>query len=337
VFWTDGEWMESSDFWQSPTFLAWLYNNPAVNSTIVVNDRWGSDTRGVHGGFYTEEYSSTTVATHKWEENSGIDIGSYGFNRNTPSYDYLSTQYLLQLLVRSVCYGGNLLIDIGPNWDGRIPAIMQERLRDIGAWLSVNGEGIYSTSMWRMAEELDVSVPAVWDELVPNANNVYGLPPAPGQNASNCVFYGNTSNYQICQKFCGDDVTCASFTWHDNSCGNWSYGCYGRNDSVWSPESESGHWSGLKAHDLVSYTTILSNGNIYAIIDSWPKPGESITFDTPIPTLQTDITLVGDETGQSLKWNGTHGKPGITVFPPQLAPGDLPCDHLWTFRMKGVA
>ena len=43
-----------------------------------MNDRWGSGSRGKHGGFYTEEYSSHTVADHKWEEDSGIDIHSYG-------------------------------------------------------------------------------------------------------------------------------------------------------------------------------------------------------------------------------------------------------------------
>ena len=45
--------------------------------------------------------------------------------------------------------GGNILINIGPGADGTIATIFQERLTEMGAWLSVNGEAIYQTEMWR--------------------------------------------------------------------------------------------------------------------------------------------------------------------------------------------
>jgi len=44
-----------------------------------------------------------------------------------------------------VSRGGNLLLDIGPTGDGRIPVIMQQRLVEIGDWLKINGEAIYGS------------------------------------------------------------------------------------------------------------------------------------------------------------------------------------------------
>jgi hypothetical protein len=49
--------------------------------------------------------------------------------------------------------GGNLLLDIGPAADSRIPAIMRERLLKMGQWRKVNGEVIYSTRPWRQTGE----------------------------------------------------------------------------------------------------------------------------------------------------------------------------------------
>ena len=55
---------------------------------------------------------------------------------------------IIDILIDKVARGGNLLLNIGPTADGRIPVIMQQRLADIGNWLKVNGEGIYGTRKW---------------------------------------------------------------------------------------------------------------------------------------------------------------------------------------------
>lgn len=155
LLYADGEWDHPSSFWKSEQFLAWLYNESPVKNTVVVNDRWGAETRSRHGGYYSTEYGQIhgdqqagDMSAHPWEEIRGIGT-SFGFNRAENLDHYLSSKELIKLLIRTVSEGGNLCLNIGPTSDGRIPVIMQQRLSDIGNWLKVNGDAIYGTSPWK--------------------------------------------------------------------------------------------------------------------------------------------------------------------------------------------
>jgi len=157
VLWGDGEWDYDSSVWKTPEFVAWLYNESPVRGDVVINDRWGKDTRSIYGGFLTSEYGKGAFGRHvdysrKWEENRGIG-SSYGYNRNEDLDDYRTSRELIHMFVDIVSKGGNLLLNVGPTADGRIPVIQQERLLDIGKWLEVNGEAIYGTKKWRTADD----------------------------------------------------------------------------------------------------------------------------------------------------------------------------------------
>ena len=58
VIFSDGEWDLPSEKWRAPELLAWLFNDSAVAQHVVVNDRWGRETRHKHGGYYTTEYGA---------------------------------------------------------------------------------------------------------------------------------------------------------------------------------------------------------------------------------------------------------------------------------------
>jgi alpha-L-fucosidase len=161
VLWTDGEWDHESPRWRAEEFLAWLFNESPVAATVAVNDRWGKETRGVHGGYYTTEYglvhdqeAAALTSPHPFEECRGIGH-SFGYNRAERLADYQSPRALIHLLIDLVSRGGNLLLDIGPTADGRIPVIMEERLLQLGAWLERNGEAIYGTRPWRVFKDGD--------------------------------------------------------------------------------------------------------------------------------------------------------------------------------------
>jgi alpha-L-fucosidase len=153
IIFSDGEWELSSAEWHSPELLAWLFNESAVKDEVVVDDRWGKDTRHKHGGYWTTEYTpGMSGMDHAWEESRGMGF-SYGYNRAERLQDYHSGRELVIMLCDLVSRGGNLLLDIGPAADGTIPVVMEERLTHIGSWLKLNGDAIYGTRPWKATRQ----------------------------------------------------------------------------------------------------------------------------------------------------------------------------------------
>lgn len=156
LIFSDGEWEMTSSEWHSAELLAWLFNESPVRDEVVVNDRWGSDTRHKHGGYWTTEYASgMSGQDHPWEENRGMGV-SFGLNRAEVLDGYRTARELVVLLSDTVSRGGNLLLDIGPAADGTIPVIMEERLGQIGSWMKINGDAIYGTKPWKSTRQWSV-------------------------------------------------------------------------------------------------------------------------------------------------------------------------------------
>ncbi|CAG2109681.1 unnamed protein product [Medioppia subpectinata] len=133
VLWSDGEWVADDKYWSATDFLAWLYN---------------------------ERYNPGVIQNRKFENAMSLDRNSWGFRRDVQLDAYLNMWDLIEQLTKTVSCGGNLLINIGPTADGRINLLFEERLRDLGSWLKVNGEAIYSTKPWK--HQNDTITPFAW-------------------------------------------------------------------------------------------------------------------------------------------------------------------------------
>jgi len=78
---------------------------------------------------------------YPWESCMILGGGwSYSFNARM-----MPTRKVIHMLSDIVAKGGNLLLNIGPGPDGTLYDEAYSRLNEIGDWLRINGEAIYST------------------------------------------------------------------------------------------------------------------------------------------------------------------------------------------------
>ncbi len=101
--------------------------------------------RTVHGPY--ENYQTPerkipeTKLDNPWE--SCLPLGNnWGY---VPNDSFKSSAEVIHNLVEVVAKGGNMLLGVGPQSDGRIPLEVVKKLREIGSWLDKNGEAIYGT------------------------------------------------------------------------------------------------------------------------------------------------------------------------------------------------
>ena len=68
---------------------------------------------------------------------------SWGFNKN--DWSYKSTKQIVQLVVKAAGHDANFLLNVGPRPDGTIQPEFVTRLKEVGDWLTQNGETVYGT------------------------------------------------------------------------------------------------------------------------------------------------------------------------------------------------
>ncbi len=107
---------------------------PGEDIQIFERDIPGENTAGWHSGGVSTTLPLETCQTMN---------GSWGYRMR--DQDYKSTDELIRYLVSTAGRDANLLLNVGPQPDGNIPAAALERLAAMGEWLAVNGETIYGT------------------------------------------------------------------------------------------------------------------------------------------------------------------------------------------------
>ena len=136
IWWWDAvTWggMFTEEMWDSENMTRMIRE---LQPGIIINNR-----ASLPGDFDTPEcHLGDFQDWRPWE--TCMPIASGWCYTGTPAREF---DTLLRLLVGAACGDGNLLASWGPHWDGAYDEEQKRRLFEIGDWLAVHGDSIYST------------------------------------------------------------------------------------------------------------------------------------------------------------------------------------------------
>ncbi len=106
---------------------------------LIIVDR---SVRGRYENYTTpEQHIPEEALDHPWETCMTM-AGSWSY---VPNDHYKPTKTLIHNLVNIVAKGGNYLLNVGPGPEGELPEKAISRMKEIGAWMKINGAAIYKT------------------------------------------------------------------------------------------------------------------------------------------------------------------------------------------------
>lgn len=142
VLWLDGGWVRPENQGQDIRLseIVEELRNTTQPGLIVCERGRGGETEN----FITPEQTIPPMAIGvPWE--TCVTVGDcFSFHYNDC---YKSGRKLTHLLLDVVSKGGNLALNIPAQPDGDLPAPAVKSIRELGAWLSIFGEGIYDTTL----------------------------------------------------------------------------------------------------------------------------------------------------------------------------------------------
>ncbi len=151
VLWFDGEWESTWNPERGRDLYEYVRK---LQPSIIINNRVGAGRSGMEGmtkegefagdfGTPEQEIPATGLPGVHWESCMTMN-DHWGYNKHDDNWK--STKTLIRDLADIASKGGNFLLNIGPTAQGVFPPPSVERLKDISAWMKVNGESIYGTS-----------------------------------------------------------------------------------------------------------------------------------------------------------------------------------------------
>jgi alpha-L-fucosidase len=156
-FFFDGVWPRCAEELGSSELLAEMRS---LQPNIIINNRLGFSTDksqlaksgggNDEGDFGTPEHV-VTPENRLWESNQVSFWRWWGFHA---AERWKTTDQILDLLCSCATQGGNLLLNVGPDGQGRLPEPFCKSASRIGKWLEKYGDAIYGNEGGDMTESL---------------------------------------------------------------------------------------------------------------------------------------------------------------------------------------
>lgn len=161
AIWFDGMWDHENDSVKFNWHLDELYKliHEKQPSCLVANNHHttplpGEDIqtfeRDVPGENKAGLSGKSTISSLPLETCQTMN-GMWGYK--CTDLNYKSTDELVKLIVRTAGKNANLLLNIGPQPNGKLPDMALQRLKEIGKWMKQYGETIYGTTNGEPGEQ----------------------------------------------------------------------------------------------------------------------------------------------------------------------------------------
>ena len=146
VMWFDMASPHSAIDWRSAELIEMMRS---LQPHILINQRLGELPPACEGeepvklgDFGNSEHHITPHQGMLWESCQVATWRLWGY---AIGERWRPTDLLLDMLVEAASKAGNMLLNVGPDGEGRLPPEFMERVEAIGRWLEVHGEAIYGS------------------------------------------------------------------------------------------------------------------------------------------------------------------------------------------------
>jgi alpha-L-fucosidase len=118
----------------------------------VMNGKWLSETQRRALVYDIERGKAQGILPQAWQTDTCI--GSWHYDRGIHDRkEYKSAASVVRMLADIVSKNGNLMLSVPLRRDGQPDELEIEIVKEIGAWLKLNGEAIYATRPWKVYGE----------------------------------------------------------------------------------------------------------------------------------------------------------------------------------------